>query len=392
MNARGAGIALRVLVLASVLLCSSCDASKAQPTFQEAPVSLVPVQHVVLLSVHMVTPQAGWGMSLHSILHTADGAHHWTVSRRLTGGGAYLSADLLALDSRHVRVVASTHVFSTDTSGRRWRVSGPLIGYLPQGAGITFGSPDMSFVDPRHGWILTTGGPAAGRAEYSVYRTEDGGLTWARIAYNSLLPNHPFRGRLPSCDCLGGISFRNRQVGWMTGTPFAIDTELIFYRTSDGGVIWNPRPLPLPHGFQQYDVSTAPPAFFGRAGVLPVAFVRPAAFVLYVSHNGGTTWHATSPIRERAAQPGASADAFALDPMHVWVWIGQTLYETSDGGKHWHPLARNLPARFPELQFLSPRIGYVLNEYPAGGKDRPYLLETTNGGKTWHKIAPLLSR
>jgi photosystem II stability/assembly factor-like uncharacterized protein len=341
----------------------------------------------------MVTRQFGWAVSLHSILQTVDGGHHWTVTRHITDRGPYLGADLVAIDRRHVWVAASTRVFFTIDGGRRWRVSGPLNADPVPGRGITFGSPAMSFVDLHDGWILTTGGAAAGSAAYSVYRTKNGGATWSRIAYNALLPNQPSRGRLPSCDCLGGISFRDHQAGWVTGSPLAVDTELIFERTADGGVSWSPQALPLPHGFQQFDVSTAPPAFFGAAGILPVGFVRPNAFVLYASGDGGATWHETTPVREPPGSSFADADTFALDPAHVWAWINQALYQTSDGGGHWHRLSQHLAVHgISELQFLTPRIGYMLSEYLGGGGGSPYLLETTNGGRTWRKAQTLLSR
>ena len=276
--------------------------------------------------------------------------------------------------------------------GWRWRVSGPLNGCLVTGPGIASGSPGMSFVDRNDGWILTTGGAAAGSAVYSVYRTRNGGATWSRVAYNTLQPNQPSRGNVPGCDCLGGISFRNRRTGWMTGSPSSMETELIFERTSDGGVTWRPQALPLLGGFRQFDVSTASPSFFGATGILPVGFVRPDAFVLYDSADGGATWHAATPIRGQPGSPFASADAFALDPAHVWAWIDRTLYQTSDGGRHWRRLARRLTVRgVPELQFLTPEVGYLLNEDP-GGRGSPYLLETTDGGRTWRQVQTLLSR
>jgi photosystem II stability/assembly factor-like uncharacterized protein len=249
----------------------------------------------------------------------------------------------------------------------------------------------MSFLDRQDGFILRFGGAAAGSAVYSVYRTRDGGATWSKIAYKTFEPNQPSRGGLPTCDCLGGISFRDRAVGWITGTPLAVAKQLMFERTSDGGVTWYPQALPLPDGFQQFEVSTAPPAFFGSVGVLPVAFARPQAFVLYVSRDGGRSWQPTSPIRERARSSLYSADAFALDAAHFWSWVDQTLYQTSDAGNHWHPLARRLPVRgIPELQFLTPRFGYMLNDNLGGLGGSSYLLTTTDGGSTWRKVQTLL--
>jgi photosystem II stability/assembly factor-like uncharacterized protein len=221
---------------AGALLLSSCSSSRAAPAAQEGSAGLGPAQPVVLLTLHMVTRRIGWATSLHAILHTADGGHQWTVSRHISGNGPYPGADLVALDGRHVWAAVSNHVIFTADGGRHWRVSGPLMGFvLPRGSN-TLGAPGMSFLDRQDGFILRFGGAAAGSAAYSVYRISDGGATWSKIAYNTLELNQTSRGGLPTCDCLGGISFRDRRVGCDNLGGLGGSSYLL--TTTDGGSTW----------------------------------------------------------------------------------------------------------------------------------------------------------
>jgi photosystem II stability/assembly factor-like uncharacterized protein len=90
----------------------------------------------------------------------------------------------------------------------------------------------VSFVDPRHGWIVGCRGV--------LYRTTDGGKTWV------LIPLSP-------CWELGAISFGDTRHGWVVvhpqstlGTVSSGDTkhgwsllhQLALLTTSDGGSTW----------------------------------------------------------------------------------------------------------------------------------------------------------
>lgn len=351
---------------------------------------------IVLLSIDMVTARVGWATSKHFVLHTTDGGHEWTTSWRGSDQGRQFGSALVTLGARHVWVPAFPHALlvSTANGDRTWRVSTPLRGSLAGGDPATFGQPGVTFIDSRHGWIVTSDGaltarPWSGQAQYTLYRTTDGGTHWSRLSYTTLYGSHRSHGGLPACDCLGGISFRNRQVGWVTGTPFNGDSRVILYRTTDGGTHWRTESLPPPKGVRRLFVSTAPPTFFAADGVLPVAFNRANVFVLYVSHDGGTTWRPTTPLRLRPG--GADADAFALDLNHVWLWADQSLYYTSDGGKRWRALTHLPLYAVPELQFLSRTRGYLLNPHPPGNTGQPYLLKTSDGGRTWQKVTTYLS-
>ena len=96
---------------------------------------------------------------------------------------------------------------------------------------------------------------------------------------------------------MSGISFRDAKNGWLTGSFGVRPNYWILYRTRDGGRTWINSSLPAPRGYRRDNLHTASPAFFGGDGVLPTSFSFPIAFVLYHSHDGGSTWSPTTPIR-----------------------------------------------------------------------------------------------
>jgi photosystem II stability/assembly factor-like uncharacterized protein len=115
--------------------------------------------------------------------------------------------------------------------------------------------------------------------------------------------------------------------------------------------------------------------------VLPVSLASPAAFVLYVTHDGGEHWLPTTPIRTLDWP-----DAFMLDRHHVWSVVGGTLYQSFDSGLHWQPLTHHFPAT--ELDFVTDRSGFALN-----GPEpirRPQMLRTDDGGRSWRIIETVL--
>ncbi len=354
-----------------------------------------PSRPVAIVSIHMVSPLVGWGVSIRSVLHTSDGGRYWKIMRSLGNAPDGQIAALAARDANRAWVVVPTRsrsssaypgsvVVSTIDGGRTWRSSRPLRGSSPPLESI--GSPSINFVDALHGWVVTTEGAGAGSAAHDLYSTVDGGVTWRLIEYNRLA-DHASRGSLPSCDCLGGISFQSTRTGWATGLSGADPSLTILYRSADGGRTWRRQKLPLPVGYRRDNIATAPPAFFGTDGVLPVHLTTPSAFVLYRTHNGGSSWLPTTPIRTPSGNNQDIADAMALTARLVWTWVGSTLYRTADGGVRWQPIAHHLQLQgTPEIQFVTPTIGYAGGEFTGEGTGRPYILHSIDGGRIWSKV------
>jgi photosystem II stability/assembly factor-like uncharacterized protein len=373
---------LALLLLA--ILLPSCGREAAAST-----------RPVTLLSVRMAGAAVGWGISRHQVLRTVDGGAQWTPVHAVRDG---METELTALGGKRAWVVTAAPngradqmrsvVLSTGDGGRTWTTSAALRGIpFPP---TTPEDSDLSFTDPTHGWTLTSEGAGMGQASYDLYRTVDGGRHWQLVAYTHHPPSNRSRGGLPACNCLDGFSFMGHGSGWATGAPFATPRAIILYRTENGGKSWQARALSPPGGYRRLNIATAPPAFFGSTGLLPAHMFSPSAFVLYVSHDGGTSWSPTTPIRQHIPGSPGAPDAFALTGTEAWTWVDRTLYRTTDAGQHWRAVGGGLKlAGTPELQFVTARTGFALSGFT--GKRQTYLLRTDDGGRTWRKVQTVLA-
>lgn len=170
---------------------------------------------------------------------------------------------------------------------------------------------DGVFIDPMNGWALTT---IDGRfiddkvCPYSpqeLYRTNDGGKTWKRIAYRDKDNIHtdkngdPSPGVLPVYGEFNDISFLDENRGWMTGRYLTNKnkTKLWLYVTEDGGHTWKHQvlatPPKLPLNINECNIRTNPPVFFNKLdGLMYVDIDKGDAkyAFLYFTHDEGKTW------------------------------------------------------------------------------------------------------
>jgi photosystem II stability/assembly factor-like uncharacterized protein len=336
-------------------------------------------QPVALIALHMVSPRIGWGLETHAVVRTLDGGKHWTTVRgfprsvSLTGTAIStygLNVAWLISSFAYTADIPRSTVLSTHDGGRTWRRSNPIRGWASS-------SSDYSWITGQRGWVLTSEGGAAGSVPTNVYRTSDGGVHWHLVSYNHLTNHSP--QSLPSCDGFDGISFRTRTMGWATGMCGAAPQILMLYRTLDAGRTWRQQQIPLPQR-RVAGLQLIPPHFFGQNGLLPAGPIPSGMPALYVTSNGGATWHRTSPVPTReVGVPHVSS----LDAQHVWLHSNRTLYFTADEGRHWTVRSHTL-SMSSSFDFVTPRIGFALSQSTA--RHTAFLLRTTDGGRTWHPV------
>jgi photosystem II stability/assembly factor-like uncharacterized protein len=136
----------------------------------------------------------------------------------------------------------------------------------------------------------------------------------------------------------------------------------------------------------------------GTVGVLklfsPETVVVPVVvrdrLIVYVSRDGGTTWSprpAPPPADLRGGQLPFSA-ATAVD----WIlFLGQTIYATTNAGRSWstlHVLYAPKPPRIWDVNFTSPLKGWAIFATRTGAA----LVQTTNGGRDWTPLTPPVPR
>ncbi len=397
-----------------------CPGGRCRP-----PAPPIPSGHqappVWLTSLQLVTATQGWALAYthnpnspnpvaQALLRTSDGGRTWNPANPPAGpqpaGGAYpvlaaRSASLawLALtwpagSGSYQTTPSRTVVFATTDGGRTWTASAPIR------------SPGqarwMSFADPRHGWLLTDLGAAMGQDPVRVYRTTDGGARWTLTASSPPFPASQQAPGPPAtapsgistgCDKTG-IVFASPRDGWLT--TYCNNLAGALLTSHDGGITWQPQPLPIPAGACTLSgCSVSPPQFTGRTGLLLIAPGSQPPYLLR-STDRGANWQllAVPP----AARWFQAADL--IDASHALLVPGSPpgqvpgpiseLWFTADAGQTWTAV-RQGTALSPgtTITFPGPGAGFAWNPNVTG---IPPLYATTDSGRNWTWSLPRLAR
>jgi photosystem II stability/assembly factor-like uncharacterized protein len=247
--------------------------------------------------------------------------------------------------------------------GRRWRNVTP-----PR---LLLSVDDVSFVDAKHGWIVTTD---CARGKARLYRTLDGARTWGSKRV-SILSHSCNAGARVMLDFLTG------REGFATVAEPTGPGESL-HETRDGGSTWQPVGQDLPSvGEIQFRTSTE-----GWLGGLH----------LYRSHDAGRTWQRVRLPTPLGPGNSEAPPQFAVPAFHgshaltagsfprgkqLLVWV----YATPDSGRHWRLIARFARRwRFywPAVAMSqpSPRVAWI-----AAPTTTPMLCVTENGGTSWSR-------
>ena len=328
--------------------------------------------------MHFATAQEGWALASvqiltesephYALLRTVDGGHTWTVARRGPPAPApnpmetpvtVVAAGEPSAQSAVLAAVASSGsgrsvaISSTSNGGDTWRtttVASPFV----------VGAMSFGWTTSTAGWMLLTGYPGLTGASTALYRTADGGHTWARLSVFTAI------GILPTGAVLDGA------VGWLTGQNFS--TAML--SSHSGGQSWGAAPLPIPSRVN----ADTDPAIVARSGAVEVPVV------LYLSHGrwGFNLYHrlsagawAASTTLQLAPPAGPGVVYAAAGSRRVWVMGAHTLYGTTSAGSSWQRVSRP-PRPWSLMDFLSSGEGWAI---AAGG--RPALSHTTDGGVHW---------
>lgn len=224
---------------------------------------------------------------------------------------------------------------------------------------------DAYFVTPKLGF-------AVHGVESSIYRTKDGGDTWAKVFTNK---GTFFRS----------ILFVDEKTGFAgnlgAGLSSAITDETVLYRTTDGGDTWAPITEiggDAPKGICNLTaVDDKHLIAVGRAN-------GPAHMI--TSSDGGKSWTA----KDLTDQMSMLIDARFTSPTEgIIVGMSATspsscaVMRTTDGGKTFATVFASTQASSLcwKVSFPSPSVGYVSVQ----GYGRSFA-KTTDGGKTWVEL------
>lgn len=233
----------------------------------------------------------------------------------------------------------------------------------------------MSFLDPSRGWVAASECPprSAGACRVRVYRTEDGGATWAQAARFFLSPS--------------GLSFADAHTGWLVGS---IGTNCgsqtcpnVIMLTKDGGLTWD-RVSTV--SVELVDVAAVSASNVWALGGLCTGQPSCPAMLLKTA-SAGQTWASQNlPIDGRAFQIQRLGTLTSL--VGGITSAGARISTTRDDGAVWQSLAPPCQGQAGSFAFRSAAEGwYVCAGAPGGARSGLDVLHTADGGKTWTTLA-----
>ena len=334
------------------------------------------------------------------------------------------------IDAEHGWAVGDQRLLITSDGGASWRDVTPR---APTEGGFPANLLNVQFVDPDHGWAafaepfkLDTD-PGFGRID--VWRTADGGLTWARtelpkakinndgdvlgpFSFDFLDATHGFAflsgnythrlgdsdlyytadgGKTWSADRPTGpgyvgvegssISFATADDGVVVGSPAASSGIFV---THDGGKSWTEATVALLASFGgDLRVFSQPVFSDSRTGLVAVRFQGATQSVtrIYRTTDGGSSWSYVMPI------PGSGALVVTIvDPLHWIATDGSKAVHTQNGGASWTQLVTQPPlVSLQAISFVDLKHGWAQWTDTLGNS---HIAATSDDGATWHNLAP----
>jgi photosystem II stability/assembly factor-like uncharacterized protein len=184
----------------------------------------------ILRAINFVGPSVGWALGGEQILYTNDGGHSWRNQYPHWFQTQYLGPVAIhPIDQTRCWILATyasheVRCLYTEDSGRSWKEK---YRFFSDRSRILY--LDLLFSDPSHGWILCGDGYEK-RAHISILLTQDGGDRWDRIRLKA-------RGaprRIRFVDSRFGWFIESHN----TSPPPQDSFRTTVYRTEDGGLSW----------------------------------------------------------------------------------------------------------------------------------------------------------
>ncbi len=235
------------------------------------------------------------------------------------------------------------------------------------------------WVDPRNADVAVVaalGHVFGPNAERGLFRTEDGGQTWAHVLSRGVdIGAADIAGDAATPDVLYASLWQVRRHPWLDYFQPPVGAGSGIVKSTDGGRTWAPvGGSGLPAGpLGRIELAVAPKLEGQRVWA---AIQLPAGGSLYRSDDGGASF---SLVQEKGMASAYTSGVFAdpQDPETLWV-MGQSLRRSQDGGKTFS-FVKGSPGG-DDYHFLW--IDPTSSRHMITGADQGAVL-TLNGGETW---------
>lgn len=227
-----------------------------------------------------------------------------------------------------------------------------------------------------------------------IWKTEDGGTSWNNISDGYF-----------STSSIGAItvSSSDRNTIYVGTGEHAVRGVMSnygngVYKSTDGGQTWRHLGLTGTRHIARIAVHPYNPDIV-LVAAQGAAFGAHEERGVYLSTDGGETWEKTLYLNETTG-----ASEICIDPsnpriVYASTWDhqrtpwsvrsggpGSGLYKSTDGGKHWMPLAQGLPKKMGKtaitLSPANPMVLYAVIEAEKGG-----VFRSADGGLTWEQTS-----
>jgi photosystem II stability/assembly factor-like uncharacterized protein len=321
----------------------------------------------------------GWGVTETQIVRTNDGGITWynVTPPNLTEAG--YSVDIFTLNNSRVWLQLPDNA-NFPNSGTLYRtINGGLTWANFE---TPFSSGNLSFIDADNGWMLADLGVGAGSNAIAVFRTSDSGTTWNQTYTND--PNLAGAGEsLPLGGIKNGLTALNTQIAWVYGVTYA-SGAIYLYRTDDGGANWKQQSLPLPEGAENAELSFDQVAFVTPTNGFLIMRIASddVKLAVYVSNDSGKTWSLTPTLITSAG----SADFLSAN--EAVIYNGSQFYVTRDAARTWNIIPPDVlfGESFAGMDFVNALSGWVITADPT--TNHRILYRTSDGGATWFPVIP----
>jgi photosystem II stability/assembly factor-like uncharacterized protein len=240
--------------------------------------------------------------------------------------------------------VEDAAIFKTTDGGKTWRELAGLRGHrsgpqwMPGAGGMAVHTIQLDRADPNRMFVAIS---AAG-----VFRTEDGGETWTPV-------NRGLKSQyIPDPEAEVGHCVHRIAMHPSRPSTLFMQKHWDVMRSDDGGASWYEisGDLPTDFGFP-IDVHAHEPE---TVYVIPIKsdsehYPPDGKLRVYRSRTGGHEWEPlTNGLPQANCYVNVLRDAMAVDSLDpCGIYFGTTggqVYVSPDGGDHWVPIVRDLPA------------------------------------------------